>query len=285
MVERKQKRDEENNGSDDDRSLSEGNDSGSLDEDKKMRDMGEDGDSVSDESFYLPSSSESSDFEDSSDNMSDASADHLNNQTFLPDSTFHSKTQAPSLPFPTFQLSRMTRSHHTKHPASFTAPSSTFSSSEALRNISAQRRVADLERELAITKAELAAAKAEKDATNVHAVLSGQEATIWKFKSNKKSEKKAATKRVATDARILTSKDGKKELLEKKAAKVALEKANEAKKRQKKDVERADIVRRGAQEAEDFTFSGSLSSKNKPELVDLAFALKVEFEGASKDVL
>ncbi|KAJ3791902.1 hypothetical protein GGU11DRAFT_761207, partial [Lentinula aff. detonsa] len=225
----------------DDRSLSKGDDSGSSDEDKKMRDMGEDDDSVLDESFLLPSSSESSDFKDNSDDMSDASADHSNNQTFLPDSTFHCKTQAPSLPFPTFQLSRMTCSHHTKSPASFTAPSSTFSSSEALRDISAQRHVADLERELAITKAELAAAKAEKDAAN-------------------------------------------KELLEKKAVKVALEKANEAKKRQKKDVE-ADIVRRGTQEAEDFTFNGSLSSKNKPKLVDLAFALKIEFEGASKDVL
>ncbi|KAE9393576.1 hypothetical protein BT96DRAFT_923982 [Gymnopus androsaceus JB14] len=157
-------------------------------------------------------------------------------------------------------------------------PTPSFSSRPTLRDISAARRIAELEKELAVMKA-------ERDAANVHAVISGQEVAIWKHRFNKKAEKKDTTKRFPTDARILTSREGKKEAVADAAKKAAKKKAEAERKKKKQDTEREDILRHAVQESESTAFSGSLTSKNKRDLIDIAFSLDIETDGASLNVL
>jgi len=147
-----------------------------------------------------------------------------------------------------------------------------------LHELSAAQRIAELKKEIAVIKAEW-------DAVNVHAIISGQEAAVWKHRYNKKARKKDTAKRFATDARIVTLREGREEAVVDTAKKAAKQKAEAEKKKKKQDVEREDILRRAAQEKESTAFSSSLKSKSKRDLVDIAFSLNVETDGASVDVL
>ncbi|KAJ3742221.1 hypothetical protein DFH05DRAFT_1559026 [Lentinula detonsa] len=159
-----------------------------------------------------------------------------------------------------------------------TTPTSSISSRQTLRDLSAAQQIAELKKELIIVKA-------ERDAANVHAVISGQEAAVWKHRYNKKAVKKDTTKRFTTDARIVTSREGREEAVADAAKKAAKKQAEAEKIKKKQDLEREDILRRAAQEKESIAFSGSLKSKSKRDLIDIAFSLNVETDGATADVL
>ncbi|KAJ3991864.1 hypothetical protein F5050DRAFT_1715744 [Lentinula boryana] len=159
-----------------------------------------------------------------------------------------------------------------------TTPTSSISSRQTLRDLSAAQQIAELKKELVIVKA-------ERDATNVHAVISGQEAAVWKHRYNKKAVKKDTTKRFTTDARIVTSREGREEAVADAAKKAAKKQAKAEKRKKKQDLEREDILCRATQEKESIAFSGSLKSKSKRDLTDIAFSLNVETDGATADVL
>ncbi|KAJ3779714.1 hypothetical protein GGU10DRAFT_337782 [Lentinula aff. detonsa] len=113
----------------------------------------------------------------------------------------------------------------------------------------------------------------------VHAVLAGQEAAVYKHRLNKRNQKKDSSKRFATDARVVTSREGKQQAKAEAAKKAAKKKADDEREKRKKDLEREDILRRAAQEKESAAFSGSIKSKSKRELQDILFALGLEADG------
>ncbi|KAJ3879595.1 hypothetical protein F5051DRAFT_402314 [Lentinula edodes] len=149
-----------------------------------------------------------------------------------------------------------------------------FRATVSLREIELMRRVADLERSLAITKA-------ERDAATVYAVCSGQEASIYKHRLNSRTNKKDASKRFPTLARVVTSRDGRIQAKEDDVRRQAKVQADEERARKKKDKERDDIIRRAAQEKEGTEFEGSLNSKNKTELEDIAFSLGLDIDATA----
>ncbi|KAJ4466958.1 hypothetical protein C8R41DRAFT_925924 [Lentinula lateritia] len=149
-----------------------------------------------------------------------------------------------------------------------------FRATISLREIELMRRVADLEHDLAITKA-------ERDAATVYAVCSGQEASIYKHRLNSRKNKKDSSKRFPTLARVVTSRDGRIQAKEDDVRRQAKVQADEERARKKKDKERDDIIRRAAQEKEGTEFKGSLNSKNKTELEDIAFSLGLDIDATA----
>ncbi|KAF9075507.1 hypothetical protein BDP27DRAFT_1315159, partial [Rhodocollybia butyracea] len=131
---------------------------------------------------------------------------------------------------------------------------------------------------------QLAIAEAERDAVRAHAVIAGVEAGMWKHKFNNKSQKKDSSKRLHTEARILTSTEGKEAAAET-ARKVQKKNAETERLKKRKEFETADILRRAQQQRDNSMFSDTIQSKTKPHLIDLAAALGLEYEGASVDVL
>ncbi|KAJ3868182.1 hypothetical protein EV359DRAFT_77935 [Lentinula novae-zelandiae] len=149
-----------------------------------------------------------------------------------------------------------------------------FHATISLREIELMRRVADLEHDLAITKA-------EHDAATAYAVCSGQEASIYKHCLNSHTNKKDSSKRFPTLARVVTSRDGRIQAKEDDVRRQAKVQADEERARKKKDKERDDIIRRAAQEKEGTEFKGSLNSKNKTELEDIAFSLGLDIDATA----
>ncbi|KAF9068214.1 hypothetical protein BDP27DRAFT_1422096 [Rhodocollybia butyracea] len=108
---------------------------------------------------------------------------------------------------------------------------------------------------------------------------------MWKHKFNNKSQKKDSSKRFHTDARILTSMEGKELAAAETERKVQKKNAETERAKKRKEMETADILRRAEQQRDNSTFSGTIQSKTKPHPIDLAVALGLEYEGASVDVL
>ncbi|KAJ3924991.1 MAG: hypothetical protein NXY57DRAFT_968603 [Lentinula lateritia] len=127
------------------------------------------------------------------------------------------------------------------------------------------------------------ATKAERDAATVYAVCSGQEASIYKHRLNSRTNKKDSSKRFPTLARVVTSRDGRIQAKEDDVRRQAKVQADEERARKKKDKERDDIIRRAAQEKEGTEFEGSLNSKNKTELEDIAFSLGLDIDATAID--
>ncbi|KAJ3912895.1 hypothetical protein F5877DRAFT_84340 [Lentinula edodes] len=149
-----------------------------------------------------------------------------------------------------------------------------FHATISLREIELMRRVADLERNLAITKA-------KRDAATVYAVCSGQEASIYKHCLNSRTNKKDTTKRFPTLAHMVTSRDGRIQAKEDDVRRQAKVQADEERARKKKDKERDDIIHCAAQEKEGTECEGSLNSKNKTELEDIAFSLGLDIDATA----
>ncbi|KAJ4497359.1 hypothetical protein C8R41DRAFT_917726 [Lentinula lateritia] len=149
-----------------------------------------------------------------------------------------------------------------------------FHATISLWEIELMCRVADLERDLAITKA-------ERDAATVYTVYSSQEASIYKHHLNSHTNKKDTSKRFPTLACVVTSRDGRIQAKEDDVRRQAKVQANEERAQKKKDKERDDIIRRAAQEKEGTEFEGSLNSKNKTELEDIAFSLGLDIDATA----
>ncbi len=99
------------------------------------------------------------------------------------------------------------------------------------------------------------------------------------YKLNKhKGTRAGKSARVQTSSRVMTAEEGYQEVKEHSKARREKVDAVEKKKQEKKRKEREDLVRRLMQ-AETMIFSGSLTSKNKTDLGDLAAALSLETEG------
>ncbi|KIK59123.1 hypothetical protein GYMLUDRAFT_245554 [Collybiopsis luxurians FD-317 M1] len=107
------------------------------------------------------------------------------------------------------------------------------------------------------------------DAADAHAIIAGQQFSVYKYRFNKKTKKKEASKWVQTSEWVLTSKSGEKEIREKNTKKVQAQNEKVQKKRN----------------ANDLQFSGNIKQLNKSDLIDIAFSLKISYKGASKNVL
>ncbi|KAJ3736160.1 hypothetical protein DFJ43DRAFT_1036491 [Lentinula guzmanii] len=97
--------------------------------------------------------------------------------------------------------------------------------------------------------------------------------------------KKRASKRVTVSARVLTSRQGRKEIAAATAKKATKKKANEEKQKRKNDTLLADVLRRAEQDRLEVVFSGNMKNMPKPQLIDIANALKIPHEKATVDVL
>ncbi|KAK0228998.1 hypothetical protein IW262DRAFT_1536005 [Armillaria fumosa] len=141
------------------------------------------------------------------------------------------------------------------------------------------RSKAVLERENKELRCELGQVKAQRDAAETHAVFASRQAAIAQYKLNK-SKEKAAYKSMCfpTSSRLVTSEKGRSEAKEYEETRQRKLDAAEKKKRDRKAKEHDDLIRRSTQ-VKTMTFTGSLSSKNKTELGDLAAALDIPSEG------
>ncbi|KAJ3715225.1 hypothetical protein DFJ43DRAFT_1160523 [Lentinula guzmanii] len=156
---------------------------------------------------------------------------------------------------------------------------STSSSSSNLEAITLQRELNEWRRRVLVAEGKALGLQAERDAAAVHAVLAGQEAAVYKHRLNKRDKKDETSKRFATDARIVTSREGKLQAKREAAKKAAKQKAEEEKRKRKKDSEREDILRRAAQERDRTAFTGNIKSKSKHELQDILCALGLNADG------
>ncbi|KAJ3717404.1 hypothetical protein C8R42DRAFT_644650 [Lentinula raphanica] len=188
-----------------------------------------------------------------------------------------------STPLPSSEIC-ITRQNHwlsqiPQTPISPTSKAANFSHCPSLRELEMHRRLTDLKRKVTILKAEW-------DLSQVHAVIAAQEASIWRHCFNQRTKKKDdSTKRFKTDARIVTSQEGRMEALAEAAKKAAKKQAEKDRQARKQQVDRDDVIRQAEQEKEGAAFSGSLKSKSKHDMVDIAFALGVQSEGISAQVL
>ncbi|KAJ3963715.1 hypothetical protein EV361DRAFT_1038127 [Lentinula raphanica] len=196
----------------------------------------------------------------------------------------------PSLPTPSPALPAM---RHTRSctvtptsSLSFNSASSSFCSqlfSNEIENLRHENALLQVQAHLAEDNDRIAE---QCNAAEAHAILIGQQYSIANYRLNQKKKKNDASKRVSTSARILTSAEAQQEFAEAAARKAEEQRATEDLKQQQKDEQnRADILRRAEQELAQATFSGSLKSLNKSTLIDIAFALKVEYNGASAGTL
>lgn len=148
-----------------------------------------------------------------------------------------------------------------------------------LESIAAQRELNEWRRRALVAEGKALVLQAERDAATVHAVLAGQEAAVFKYRLNSHDKRKDGSKCFATDARIVTSREGKRQAKEEAAKKAAKKKADDDRTQKRKDVEWDDIIRHAAQEKDGTAFLGTIKSKSKRELQDILFALGLAADG------
>ncbi|KAJ3994352.1 hypothetical protein F5050DRAFT_1838230 [Lentinula boryana] len=145
--------------------------------------------------------------------------------------------------------------------------------------------IAKLRQENAGLKLESASIKAQRDAAQAHAVFAGQQVAVYKHRYNSKVNKKESSKRVTTSARVLTSREVRKEIEQDAAKKVQRQKDEAERETRKAEAEKADIIRHAEQERLGTQFSGSLNSMTKKAMVDIAISLKVPSSDVTQDAL
>ncbi|KAJ3802836.1 hypothetical protein GGU11DRAFT_858081 [Lentinula aff. detonsa] len=214
------------------------------------------------------------------------------------DSEFESDSDSDDAPQPVAHTQlelRCTRSQ-TSQPSATSSPSlssSTTSSAQFSTTSSARSEevaqlrieIAKLRQENAGLKLESASIKAQRDAAQAHAVFAGQQVAVYKHRYNSKVNKKESSKRVTTSARVLTSREVRKEIEQDAAKKVQRQKDEAERETRKAEAEKADIIRRAEQERLGTQFSGNMNSMSKKALVDIAFSLKVPSEDVTQDAL
>ncbi|KAJ4466261.1 DDE superfamily endonuclease-domain-containing protein [Lentinula aciculospora] len=189
------------------------------------------------------------------------------------DSEFVSDSDSDDAPQPVaFTQLELRRTHSQTSQLSVTSSPSLSSStaSSAWSEELAQLRleIAKLRQENAGLKLESASVKAQHDAAQAHAV-----------------NKKESLKRVSTSARVLTSREVRKEIEQDAAKKVQRQKIEAERETRKAEAEKADIIQRAEQERLGTQFSGSLNSMSKKALVDIAFSFKVPSKDVTQDAL
>jgi len=135
-----------------------------------------------------------------------------------------------------------------------------------------------LRQELARKDKTIAFTRAQRDAAETHAIQAIREASIWKFKFNKKKEKKTSTRRLHTSSRVVTNEQGLLEAQEDRRKREEKERAAAVKQKAREEKKKADIVRR-ATGKDNLIFAGSLTSKNKTDLEDILDALGFTDDG------
>ncbi|KAK7461411.1 hypothetical protein VKT23_008589 [Stygiomarasmius scandens] len=176
---------------------------------------------------------------------------------------------------PTFQTCSMSTRMST--------PGAFISTSTGTPSLSVQVR--DLQLENIQLRAYCHQVEAEHDAANVHAVFTQREASINAFQRNKKKLKKDGTsRRIHTRVRILTSEEGRLECQEDEARQTERRRMAEGKEQQWKEKERETLEWRITQTQTSAVFSGTLSTKNKGELGDIAALLALSVEGTKEEI-
>ncbi|KAK0231462.1 hypothetical protein IW262DRAFT_1292345 [Armillaria fumosa] len=128
-----------------------------------------------------------------------------------------------------------------------------------------------LEKENQDLRRQLAETEVQRDAAETHAVFASRQAAVAQYKLNKTKEKTTGkSTRFPTSSRVVTSQQGRDEAKKYEDSRKKKQDAAQKKKQAKKTKEREDLT---------MTFTGSLSSKNKTELGDLAAALDIPSEG------
>ena len=211
------------------------------------------------------------------------------------DSEFASDSDDASQSPATFTQLELRRTRSQTSQLSVTSSSPSLSSSSARFSTASSARseelaqlrleIANLKQENAGLKLESASIKAQRDAAQAHAVFAGQQFAVYKHRYNNKVNKKESSKRVTTSARILTSREVRKEIEQDAAKKVQRQKVEAERETRKAEAEQADIIRRAEQERLGSEFSGSLNSMSKKALVDIAFSLKVPLKHTTQDAL
>ncbi|KAJ3729183.1 hypothetical protein DFJ43DRAFT_1038293 [Lentinula guzmanii] len=148
-----------------------------------------------------------------------------------------------------------------------------------------QIRYASALAELSVLKEKITEVQEQRDAAETHAVLIGQQYSVYKHRYNEKAQKKDSSRRVTTSSRILTSREGRLEIEEETAKRAEKLRTETERQKQKSDAQRMDIVRRAEQDRLGSEFSGNMKAMIKSKLIDIAFALKVPHEDATVDTL
>ncbi|KAJ3746217.1 hypothetical protein DFH05DRAFT_1541743 [Lentinula detonsa] len=196
------------------------------------------------------------------------------------DSEFESDSDSDDAPQPVAHTQlelRCTRSQTSQLSAtsspslsSSTTSSARFSTTSSARSeeVSQLRiEIAKLRQENAGLKLESASIKAQRDAAQAHAVFA------------------ESSKRVTTSARVLTSREVRKEIEQDAAKKVQRQKDEAERETRKAEAEKADIIRHAEQERLGTQFSGNLNSMTKKAMVDIAISLKVPSSDVTQDAL
>ncbi|KAJ3786220.1 hypothetical protein GGU11DRAFT_744027 [Lentinula aff. detonsa] len=111
---------------------------------------------------------------------------------------------------------------------------------DVLNNTSSS--VLELRQENAGLKLESASIKAQRDAVQAHTVFAGQQVAVYKHRYNSKVNKKESSKKVTTSARVLTSREVRKEIEQDAAKKVQKQKLEAERETRKAEAEKANII-------------------------------------------
>ncbi|KAJ3996349.1 hypothetical protein F5050DRAFT_1819178 [Lentinula boryana] len=139
--------------------------------------------------------------------------------------------------------------------------------------------------ELLVLKEKFTEVQEQCDAAETHAVLIGQQYSVYKHRCNEKAQKKDSSRCVTTSSRILTSREGRSEIEEETVKRAEKMRTETERQKQKSDAQCMDIVRRAEQDRLASEFSGNMKTMIKSKLIDIAFALKVPHEDVTVDTL
>jgi hypothetical protein len=140
-----------------------------------------------------------------------------------------------------------------------------------------------MEGNIRVLQEKLARVQAERDAAETHAIFAQREAAVYKYCLEKRMTKQSQqTRRLHTQSRIVTSAEGRTQAIETRTIREAKEKEAADKLARKETAEAENHVRRNTQ-GHSIVFTGSLGTKNKTQLGDLASALALSLEGTKAD--
>jgi uncharacterized protein YaiL (DUF2058 family) len=124
----------------------------------------------------------------------------------------------------------------------------------------------------------------QRDAAETHAVLVQRQNSVLHHQLNTKtSSKEKSSRRIYTKSRVVTSEEGRAEAAAQQAEQLAKEKEAEDKRTQKAAAAAESQARRVAQ-GDNIEFKGSLLSRNKDALKDIAHALNISLDGTKNEL-
>ncbi|KAG2743141.1 hypothetical protein P692DRAFT_201809304 [Suillus brevipes Sb2] len=150
-------------------------------------------------------------------------------------------------------------------------------------------RLRDAEEEVGWLRRENELLTYQKDAAETHCYFSSQMAEHYKERLNKrledKSRKGPGKKRMKPYSRVLTSEEGRMELMELEAEQAERERQEEVSKQKKAAEEQGKRDRRAEQERSQVAFTGAIKTKKLDELRDIAAALRLPETGLKAELL